>query len=98
MVQEIITYIIVAVAVVVSIRFIFGLGRKKKSCACGCGGKSTAVGQSRDEIVPNGSNSDCPCGCQHSGQQSPESDLCRGCTLQGVCHSSVKKNKNNWGG
>ena len=89
MVQEIITYIIVAVAVVVSIRFIFGLGRKKKSCACGCGGKSTAIGHSIGDKASDGS--DCPCGCQHSGQQFPESDLCRGCTLQGVCHSSVKK-------
>ncbi len=88
MVQEIITYIIVAVAVVVSIRFIFGLGRKKKSCACGCGGKSTAIGHSIGDKASD--SSDCPCGCQHSGPQSPDSDLCRGCTLQGVCHHKAE--------
>lgn len=88
MVQEIITYIIVAAAVLVAVRFIFGLGRKKQSCSCGCGGKSTAIGHSSGDNASDGS--DCPCGCQHSGQQSPESDLCRGCTLQSVCHPKTK--------
>lgn len=40
MVQEIITYVVVAAAVLVAVRFIFGLGRKKKSCACSCEGKT----------------------------------------------------------
>ena len=70
MVQEIITYIIVAVARVVSIRFIFGLGRKKQSCSCGCGGKK---------------------GGKECGQKyDKDSDLCRGCTLQSVCHPKTK--------
>ncbi|MBQ9202470.1 MAG: hypothetical protein IJ154_08935 [Bacteroidales bacterium] len=86
MIQEVITYAIVAAAVVVSIRFLFGIGRRKPQCSCGCG--STAAGRRKTATDMRQDKSACP-SCRGKSCPSPtvsDSEMCRSCTLQGLCH------------